>query len=68
MIFSKFLDSLDFCFFVPVLNLFQYQDKEAKKKSKIDEEHALKDSVVEISGFYNCEGPWQSRSNLRQQE
>ena len=55
MIFSKFLGSLDFCFFVPVLNLFQYQDKEVRKKSKINEDNTYKDSVLEISGFYSNE-------------
>jgi hypothetical protein len=53
MIFSKFLDSLDFCFFVPVLNSFQYQDKEGRKKSKVFEKNTFKDSVHEISNIYS---------------
>jgi hypothetical protein len=32
-----------------------YQDKEVKNKSKTCEENILKDSVLEISGFYNCD-------------
>jgi hypothetical protein len=29
-----------------------YQDKEVKKKSKMNEENAFKDCVLEISGFH----------------
>jgi hypothetical protein len=43
----------------PVLSLSKdrrvaslYQDKEVRKKSKINEENPFKDSVPEISGFY----------------
>jgi hypothetical protein len=32
-----------------------YQDKEVRKKSKKYEENNLKHSVLERSGFYNCE-------------
>jgi hypothetical protein len=30
-----------------------YQDKEVRKKSKINEENTRKDSVPEISGFFS---------------
>jgi len=33
----------------------QYQDKEVRKKSKINEDNTFKDSVLEISGFYSNE-------------
>jgi hypothetical protein len=36
-----------------VLNSFQYQDKEVRKKSKRNEENTFKDSVLELSDFYN---------------
>jgi hypothetical protein len=46
----------------PVLSLSKdrrvaslYQDKEVRKKSKINEENTFKDSVLEISGFYRNE-------------
>jgi hypothetical protein len=32
-----------------------YQDKEVRKKRKMNEEDTFKDSVLEISGFYNHE-------------
>ena len=40
-----------------------YQDKEVIKKGRINEENTFKDSVLEISGFYNLRGT-ESRSNL----
>jgi len=33
-----------------------YQDKEDRKKSKLNEENTFKDSVSEISGFYPNDG------------
>jgi hypothetical protein len=30
-----------------------YQDKEVRRKSKINEENTFRDSVLEISGFYS---------------
>jgi hypothetical protein len=42
-------------FFVPVLNSLKHQDKEVRKKSKINEENTFKDSVLELSDFYNSE-------------
>ncbi|MGB7293874.1 MAG: hypothetical protein WBD99_17030 [Thermodesulfobacteriota bacterium] len=33
----------------------QYQDKEVRKKSKINEENPFKDSVLETSGFENSD-------------
>jgi hypothetical protein len=46
------LDSLDFCFFVPVLNSFQYQDKEVKTTSQMNQENDFNNSVPEISGIH----------------
>jgi hypothetical protein len=48
--------SLDFCFFVPVLNSFQYQEKEVRKKGKIYEANTFKESALELSGFYSNDG------------
>jgi hypothetical protein len=47
MIFSKFLGSLDFCFFVS-------RQRIKKEKNYIIEENNFKDLVPELSGFYLC--------------
>ncbi len=55
MIFSKFLDSLDFCFFV--------SRQRSEKKTKINDEDTFKYAVLEISGYYNY-GRLLERGNL----
>ena len=40
------------CFFVLVLNSFQYQDKEVRKKSRLYEKSTIKDFVHGISNTH----------------